>query len=308
MTIRAGTMFVDASEQQIRAAIKPALVTGQRLAPQSWPGGAKVAVAITFDVDNEFPMNAVLPVPLSGGGYGGVEGLPRILALLKRHEIPSSFYVPVGSAVLQPRIVPSILEGGHEVGLHGWTHELAPELSGIDEERRLLGRQIEYMQRVTGRTPAGYRAPSLAMTNDSVQLLLEAGLRYDSSFVGMDDCHELLSHGRATGMVEVPNNWILTDWYYLHVDDVYQGSMLSPDAVCKVYTEEFEGAYEEGGLCMLTLHPHVIGHRSRIRMLDRLISYMKSRGHVWFATVEQIASYVAGNSGVRLTEGQPRAR
>ncbi len=294
---RAGTLFVDASVEEIRAALLPSMITGRRLAPQGWPGDAKVAVAVTFDVDNVFPMTSIAPVPLAGGSYGALEGLPRILKLLARREIPGTFYMPTASAALHPQMIPDILAAGcHEIGLHGWTHELPPELS-LEDERRLLGQQIDYLRGLTGKIPAGYRAPSLAMTDDTVALLIDAGLKYDSSSVGMDDCHELLSRGQPSGMVEVPNNWILTDWYYLHIDDVYRGAMLSPDDVYRLYIEEFEGAYEEGGLFMLTLHPHVIGRRSRIRMLDRLVAHMQLRGKVWFATVEQIADHVAAACG-----------
>ncbi len=278
--------------------VKPALTTGRRLAPEVWPGNARVAVAVTFDLDNEFPLTDLLPLPIATGAYGALEGMPRILRLLDQHQIPASFYVPTGSAILQPQLIPSILDVGcHEIGLHGWQHELVTGLSGPEEERQLLQEQIEFMRRETGKTPAGYRAPSLAITVDTPRLLVECGLQYDSSLVGRDDCYELLSQGEPTGLVEVPNNWLLIDYYYLHMDDVYQGVLPSPDEVYKVYAAEFEGALEEGGLFMLTLHPHVIGRRSRIRMLDRLLGYIRARPDVWFATVEQIAAYVARTTG-----------
>jgi peptidoglycan-N-acetylglucosamine deacetylase len=278
--------------------VRPATTTGRRLAPDHWPGDARVAVAITFDLDNEFPLNAVLPLPVSTGAYGGFEGLPRVLRLLDQHQIPGSFYVPGASAILQPQMLPSILESGrHEIGLHGWEHELVTDLAGRDEEGALLQAQIEFMQRETGRKPAGYRAPSLAISVDTPALLCEAGILYDSSLVGMDDCYELLSQGEPTATVEVPNNWLLIDYYYLHMDDGYQGVLPSPEAVYEVYAAEFEGAWEEGGLFMLTLHPHVIGRRSRIRMLDRLLTQIRSRPGVWFATVEEIARYVAVATG-----------
>lgn len=280
--------------------VRPALTTGRRLAPDSWPDGARVAVAVTFDLDNEFPLAGVLPLPVATGAYGGFEGLPRILRLLDQHQIPGSFYVPAASAILQPQMLPSILESGrHEIGLHGWEHELVTDLAGPDEERSLLQAQIEFMQRETGRKPAGYRAPSLAISVDTPALLRDAGIVYDSSLVGLDDCYELLARGEPTGMVEVPNNWLLIDYYYLHMDDTYQGVLPSPEAVYEVYRAEFEGAWEEGGLFMLTLHPHVIGRRSRIRMLDRLLGHIRSRPGVWFATVEQIARHVAARYRLR---------
>lgn len=290
---RAWTMFLGASEAELADALKPVMATGRRLAVDRWPGGAKAAVAISFDVDNEFPMSAALPAQVGAGSYGWFQALPRIHRLLDEYEIPSTFYIPVGSAVLAPDMVPEILRSGrHEIGLHGWTHERVPELNGREEEERLLAQQIDWYRRAVGGMPRGYRAPNGAISNDTIDLLIRAGIKYDASLPGGDDCYELLSKGSPTGMVEVPFSWITTEWMYLHVDEFYQGNLQSPDEVYKVFSSEFEAAYDEGGLFVLTLHPHVIGRRSRLPILRRVIEDAKRKGDVWFATVEQVADYV----------------
>ena len=68
--------------------------------------------------------------------------------------------------------------------------------------------------------------------------------------------------------------------------------MPSPERLFQVYKEEFDGAYEQGGMFTLTLHPHVIGHRAPMQHLNQLIGYIRSKPGVWFATGEQIAKYV----------------
>jgi len=93
-------------------------------------------------------------------------------------------------------------------------------------------------------------------------------------------------------MVEVPIEWIVDDYPYLGGTN---GSLPSPDLVLKIYKSEFDVAYDEGGLFVLTMHPHVIGHRSRAAVLDALIAHMRSRPGVWFATHEQVAKYVKTN-------------
>ena len=296
---RAWTMFLDCNEAELADALRPVITTGRRLSVPSWPGGARAAVAITFDVDNEFPMSAALPAQVAGGSYGWFEALPRIHRLLDAEQVPATFYVPVGSGVLAPQMIPAMLASGrNEIGLHGWTHERVPDLRDVDEERDLLKRQIEWYTRVVGTAPRGYRAPNGAISLSTVDLLLEAGIRYDSSIPGGDDCYELLNHGQPSGMVEVPFSWILTDWMYLHVDEFYQGNEQSPDEVYKVFQSEFDAAYEEGGVYMLTLHPHVIGRRSRLPILKRIIEHAKARGDVWFATVEQIVAHVSAQNGL----------
>jgi peptidoglycan-N-acetylglucosamine deacetylase len=303
---RAWTMFLDASEEQLVEAIRPVMATGRRLSVNSWPGNARAAVAVTFDVDNEFPMAAALPAQIGGGSYGWFQALPRIHKLLDEEDIPASFYVPVGSALICPEMIPDILKSGrHEIGLHGWTHERVPELRGIEEERRLLKQQLDWYKRAVGGLPRGYRAPNGAISADTIDLLIEAGILYDSSIPGGDDCYEALNKGKPSGMVEVPFSWILTDWMNLHVDDFYQGNEQSPDAVYKIFKAEFDAAYEEGGLYLLTLHPHVIGRRSRLPILKQIINDVKAKGDVWFATVEQIASYVAEQNGLLQPVSRP---
>ena len=294
---RAWTMFLDSSEEELVKKLRSVMPIGRRLRPHSWPDGKKVAVAITFDVDNEFPMTAALPAQVATGSYGWFEALPRIHSLLDREEVPATFYIPVGSALLAPQIVSDIkARSRHEIGLHGWTHERIPELKGRDDERRLLEQQIRWYEREVGGYPRGYRAPNGAISNDTIDLLLECGIKYDSSIPGGDDCFEVLSNGQATGMVEVPFSWVLTEWMYLHTDEFYQGNLPSPDEVYKIYRAELDVAIAEGGLFMLTLHPHVIGRRSRISILDRIIRDAKEAG-AWLATVEQVVDHVARENG-----------
>jgi hypothetical protein len=64
-----------------------------------------------------------------------------------------------------------------------------------------------------------------------------------------------------------------------------------PSAVLEIFRAEFEGAVAEGGLFLLTMHPHIIGHRSRIALLAELLEHMKGVDGVWFATHEEVARY-----------------
>jgi peptidoglycan/xylan/chitin deacetylase (PgdA/CDA1 family) len=267
---------------------------GRRLKPSSWPKGNRVAVGLSFDVDNATgPLsqgNTGAEV-LSRGEYGAIDGLPRILRLLDRHQIPASFFVPAVAAALHPHMIVNILEPGrHEVGVHGWIHERAPLLDDEAEERRLLDQSIEYLTRVVGRRPVGYRAPSWAFSRNTMALIREARFLYDSSLMASDDPYEILMNGEPSGVIELPIEWMNDDFPYF--GGTANGSLPAPELALNIFQSEFDGAYDEGGLFILTMHPHVIGHRSRIALLDRLVAHMKSRPGVWFATHEQVASYV----------------
>src|SRR5687768_533416 len=137
---------------------------GKRL-KGTWPNGARVAVGLSFDVDNATATLSTGNLDyeiLSRGEYGAVDGLPRILRMLDRQQVPSSFFIPAASAVLHPDMVKQIQASklGHEIGVHGWIHERLPLLNDEKEEQRLLDLSIETLQKMTGKRPVGYRAPS----------------------------------------------------------------------------------------------------------------------------------------------------
>lgn len=270
---------------------------GRRLKPKSWPNGARVAVALSFDVDNA---SAALSVgdlgseTLSRGEYGAVDGLPRILRLLDTHQVPASFFIPAVSALLHPQMIPDILaRKRHEIGVHGWIHELLPALNDEAEEQRLLNQSIDYLTKAAGKKPVGYRAPSWQFSRFTMAQIKAAGFLYDSSLMASDDVYEILLDGKPTGVVELPIERIVDDFPYFGAGA--NGSLPSIDHVLEVFTSEFDMAYDEGGLYVLTMHPHVTGHRSRVTMLDRLIRHMKSKQGVWFATHEEVANYVKGH-------------
>jgi peptidoglycan/xylan/chitin deacetylase (PgdA/CDA1 family) len=269
---------------------------GRDLTPPAWPGNARVAVALSFDLDDESTSlrdGQTSPGELSRGQYGARAGLPRVLALLRRHQIPATFFVPAVIAGLEPAAMRAIVGAGHEVGVHGWIHERNSLLSE-DEERELMGRAIATLERVTGRRPVGIRTPSWDFSPHTLALLREHGLSYDSSLMADDRPYEILAAGRPTGIVELPVEWILDDYPYFGFSR-YEPIRphIAPDDVLAIWKAEFDLAYTEGALFVLTMHPHIIGHRSRIGVLERLLEHMKARGGAWFATHEAVAAEAA---------------
>ena len=267
---------------------------GKRLKP-AWPNGAKVAVGMSFDVDNATATLSTGNLDyeiISRGEYGAVDGLPRILRLLDRQQVPSSFFIPAVSAILHPQMIKDIQSSKlrHEIGVHGWIHERLPLLNNEQEEQRLLNQSIETLTKMTGKRPTGYRAPSWKFSKWTMGQVKAAGFLYDSSLMASDDAYEILLDGKPTGIVELPIERILDDAPYFGGNA--DGSNPTIDDVYSVFQAEFDVAHDEGGLYLLTMHPHMIGHRSRVVLLERLIQYMKKKGGVWFATHEQIANHV----------------
>ncbi len=283
--------FVRSGVNQVRA--------GRDLNPDSWPGGARVAVLLSFNVDNETIQglrNGQFSIgPLSQGQYGARVALPRIVKLMDEENIPSTFFFPAWSLKLAPEQADVINNSGlHEIGVHGWIHELNTALDAATEER-LLRQAVDEIMQITGQSPVGYRAPSWNHSPNTLQIVRDMGFLYESSLMHDDRPYELLQDGEATGMVELPVEWILDDAPLFNP----QGNRyMNPRDVMQVWIDEFDKAWEEGTMFLLTMHPHVSGHRSRIVALEGLIDHIKAKGEVWFGTHEAAARYVREQAGL----------
>src|ERR1700683_1098476 len=169
-----GTRWTD---EQLRQTVDLARV-GQKLTPKSWPGGARVAVSLSFDDDTEAPLlrdGATSPTTLSASDFGAESGTPRILKMLDRYQTPATFFVTAVDAMLHPEMLAAILKNGkNEVGVHGWIHEFPPRLAEGEEER-LLDKAIAYLTQATGKRPTGYRAPSWAFSGVTLDLIRKKG-------------------------------------------------------------------------------------------------------------------------------------
>jgi peptidoglycan-N-acetylglucosamine deacetylase len=282
-----GTRWTD---DQLRQAVQLSRA-GRKLTPKSWPGGARVAVCMSFDDDTEAPLlrdGTTSPTTLSASDFGAEIGTARILRILDNYQLPATFFLTGVDAMLHPQMLASIMKSGrNEIAVHGWIHEFPPTLAAGEEER-LLDKAIEYLTKVTGKRPAGYRAPSWAFSPNTIDLIQKKGFLYDSSLQALDEPYEIMSNGKDTGIVELAIDWTLTETPYLGRN----GHMPSPELLYQLYKDEFDGAYEEGTMFVLTLHPYLSGHRAPVRHLNELIAYMKSKPGVWFATATQIAEYV----------------
>lgn len=267
---------------------------GRSLKPKAWPNGARCAVAISFDADHEtIPLRDAdeSPMRISQGQYGNRQATPRIRALLERESVPATFFYPAVSALLHPEEVRALADDGHEIGIHSWIHEVNTTLSHVDE-RDLTFRAAETLSKVSGRTPVGIRTASWDFSVNTLDIIRELKLLYDSSLMADDDPYELIDQDEPTGVIELPPEWIRDDAVYYNMLR-FSGlrPYTPPSAVEEIFTAEFDGAWDERGLFLLTMHPHISGHRSRLPVLDRLIKHMKSKGGCWFATHQQVAEW-----------------
>jgi peptidoglycan-N-acetylglucosamine deacetylase len=290
------------SEDFVRSAVNH-VRAGRDLNPPSWPGGARVAVLLSFDVDNEtvqgLRTGTVDIGPLSQGQYGHRVGLPRILKLLEAQHVPATFFFPAWSLKLAPEQAALIQASGmHEIGVHGWIHELNTTLDAATEAR-LVKQAKATIEEITGVTAVGYRAPSWNHSPNTLRIVRDMGFIYESSLMADDRPYELVLDGKPTGVVELPVEWILDDAPLLNPQGV---RYTNPRDVLQVWIDEFDKAWEEHTMFLLTMHPHLTGHRSRIVVLEELIKHIKTKDGVWFGTHAEAARWVREQAGMGSAE------
>jgi peptidoglycan/xylan/chitin deacetylase (PgdA/CDA1 family) len=257
-----------------------------------WPEGKKAAASFTFDFDAESAWigmdsaNAKRPGVLSQGTYGAKVAVPLILDVLARHDLKASFFIPGVNAELHREAVDMIVQAGHELGLHGYTHT-APSLLGAEEEQQELDRAYDLLTEAGG-IITGYRSPSWDVSAVTLDLLERKKLRYASQF--MDDIRPYRHVGRR--LVELPVQWILDDWPHFawHAADSAR-TIRGTSEVEAIWLEEFESIRHFGGSFILTMHPQIIGRPSRVDLLDRLISHVLACEDVWTTTCAEMAAH-----------------
>jgi peptidoglycan/xylan/chitin deacetylase (PgdA/CDA1 family) len=266
-------------------------------AADSWLNDAAAIVVLGFDLDAEETILALGEQyasdlsTMSHQAYGPLVGVPRILDLLDRHGVPGTFFIPGAAAEQWPSTVRSITAAGHEIALHGQTHE---SLTNLDAEAQANDfntclaalRELEV-------DPRGYRAPYWQQTSDTLALIADAGLLYDSSL--MDDDRPYVLHISGRELVELPVHWGLDDWeQYAFLPDPDIGQrIVAPSRVAELWLEELDAMRGTRSLCALTCHPFLSGRPSRIRALENFIKTATEFGDVEFASCAEVAERVS---------------
>ncbi|MEM6548525.1 MAG: polysaccharide deacetylase [Pseudomonadota bacterium] len=266
--------------------------------PVPWPGGARCAVAITFDMDADSILHLAHHASadtrlaaMSDLRYGPQIAIPRIVDIFAEFGLTQTFFLPAWCIERYPRAAEAILKAGHEIGHHGYLHEEPNKLSRADL-RAWMERATEVIIQTTGERPRGYRAPAYQFSRDSFDLLVEGRFGYDASLMG-DDVPYLLQ-GAEGDVVELPSHMALDDWPHFQMsrDFGYRVAMKPPDQALAIYTAEFDAMWEYGGLWVGIWHPFLTGRLSRAVMLRALIRHMLDKGDVWFARLDEIAAHV----------------
>jgi peptidoglycan/xylan/chitin deacetylase (PgdA/CDA1 family) len=271
---------------------------------------ARHIVCLTFDFDamsGFIARGMTSPTPVSRGEFGADVATPRLLALLKKYKIPTSWYVPGHTLETYPERCQQVFDAGHEIGHHGWTH-VPPALLTREKEEEGLLRANEQIKKLTGSYARGYRSPSWDLSPHSVELLLKHGFVYDSSMMGDDytpyrvrqgDVIELEKpavFGKTTRLIEMPISWTLDDYphfEFIRTKDWILPGLMNTNLVLENWVNDFVYLKKnlQWGVITYTFHPFVIGRGGRMLMLEKLIKKLKDGGAVFMKLETAVAEY-----------------
>jgi len=271
---------------------------------------AKHIVCLTFDFDamsGFIARGMTSPTPVSRGEFGADVATPRLLALLKKYRIATSWYIPGHTLETYPARCREVFAAGHEIGHHGWTH-VPPALLTRDKEEEGLTRANEQIKKLTGSYARGYRSPSWDLSPHSIELLLKHGFEYDSSMMGDDytpyrvrqgDVIELETpavFGKTTRLIEMPISWTLDDYphfEFIRTKDWILPGLMNYNLVLENWINDFLYMKKilKWGVITYTFHPFVIGRAGRMLMLEKLIKKLKAEGAVFMTLEQAVAEY-----------------
>ena len=271
---------------------------------------AKHIVCLTFDFDamsGFIARGMTSPTPVSRGEFGADVATPRLLALLKKYRIATSWYIPGHTLETYPARCREVFAAGHEIGHHGWTH-VPPALLTRDKEEEGLTRANEQIKKLTGSYARGYRSPSWDLSPHSIELLLKHGFEYDSSMMGDDytpyrvrqgDVIELEKpavFGKTTRLIEMPISWTLDDYphfEFIRTKDWILPGLMNYNLVLENWINDFLYMKKilKWGVITYTFHPFVIGRAGRMLMLETLIKKLKAEGAVFMTLEQAVAEY-----------------
>jgi peptidoglycan/xylan/chitin deacetylase (PgdA/CDA1 family) len=254
------------------------------------------------------------PCDISRGMFAGEVGSLRLLRLFERFGIQTTWFIPAHSIETFPEQMKAVADAGHEIGMHGYSHE-NPIAMTPEQEEAIFDKCIECITALCGKSPRGYVAPWWEFGTKTNELLLAKGIKYDHSLMHNDfhphyvrvgdswtkiDYAKHPSHwmkplqrGRETDLIEIPASWYLDDLPPMMFIKAAPNShgFVSPRHLEDLWRDQFDWIYREYDYAVftMTIHPDVSGKPQSLLMHERLFEHMSGHAGVTFTTFEAIA-------------------
>lgn len=229
------------------------------------------------------------PDDISRGLFAGEVGIPRLLKLFEKNNIKATWFAPGHSIETFPEQMKMIVDAGHEVGAHGYSHE-NPIAMTSQQEEDILVKSVELITALTGKGPTGYVAPWWEFSNVTDKLLKKYGIKYDHSlmhhdcmpyYVRIGDSWDKIDYsapahtwmkplvrGEETDLVEIPANWDLDDLPPLMFIKKSPNSFgfHNPKDIFGMWEDSFDYVYENYDFAVfpMTIHVECVVLMSRV--------------------------------------------
>ncbi len=254
------------------------------------------------------------PCDISRGLFSGEVGVPRLVNLFDRLDVKTTWFIPGHSIETFPEQSKMVVDAGHEIGMHGYSHE-NPIAMTPEQEEAVMDKCIELIERLSGRRPTGYVAPWWEFSPVTNELLLNRGIKYDHSLMNNDfhpfyvrvgdswtpidyskhprDWMKPLVRGEETDLVDIPGSWYLDDLPPMMFIKSAPNSFgfVNPRDIEELWRDQFDWVYRENDYAVftMTIHPDVSGRPQVLLMLERLYEYFAGHPGVRFCTFDEIA-------------------
>jgi len=269
-------------------------------------------ICLTFDFDavSLWIQREMTTMTSVSRGEFGVEAVPRILNMLKKRGIKSTWFIPGHTIETYPAVCKMIIDQGHEVGLHGYIHENFNMLSA-EEEWGILNKSIKIAEQLTGIKPKGFRSPAWDISSRTIENLEKLELVYDSSQMGKDYSvyfsrkgdvvarDKPIHFGESSKIVELPVSWSLDDYIpfeFMKTSTTLMPGLQNPKSVFENWLGDVEYMLRdfENGLLVATIHPQVSGRGHRLLGLENWLDSLIDKG-IAFSRMDQVAElYLEG--------------
>ena len=270
--------------------------------PVRWPNGARIAVLTLFDYQAEvgdwtFPDGTPNYGQITEASYGGRVGIWRLLDILDRHGIKATFNTCGMTAELYPDSVRAIVERGHEIAGHTYSHGPQWKLS-LEEEVDEVRKTVASIQRITGARIVGWRCPVVQPSKHTLKILCDEGFLWDGDFLNYDLPY-MLDIGDKS-LVEIPYTFSTDDFPFIYgavKQEVggFPGPRQTPSALYQLWKDEFDVLYAESAakpkMFAFQQHPLIAGRAHRSLYYDRILEYIKRHEGVWFARCTDVARW-----------------
>lgn len=284
-----------------------------------WPDGGRLAISMVVNYEEGSEQSFAMGDPAQEGltewgsypfpgdvrnlamesmyEYGSRVGVWRLLDIMDRYSIPSTFFACAVALEQNPEVARVAVARGHEICSHGYRWEEVFRLSE-GEEREHIRLAVESIKRTCGQRPLGWYCRYGPSVNTRRLLVEEGGFLYDSDSYS-DEVPYFVNVGDRRHLV-VP--------YASDVNDIQfwlSNAMATSDDFFAVMRDSFDALYEEGSrhprMMSVGLHCRIIGRPGRARALEKFFRYAKGFPGVWFATRAQIANWWLDSHSERAT-------